>query len=263
MKYTSHEITVTIVFFILSSTLLFNIIYLTYYNPFNYAKIELVVSRYNENLEWLRNNPYNKYDVVVYNKGQNENFEKASNIKKIIKLKNVGRESHTYLYHIIENYYNLADVTVFLPGSADNHQKMDKTRTIVEAVELHKDTVFVGRTTSDIKSSEYGTSIDGWESTNVSNNEVDIENNVKPSNIRPFGKWIEEHFPNVISTTTSGFCIIAIAKHDIVQHPIEYYKKLIKEVETSSHPETGHYFERAWFAVFYPYKNLKHVNYHW
>ena len=28
-------------------------------------------------------------------------------------MPNVGRESHTYLYHIVENYDNMADWTVF------------------------------------------------------------------------------------------------------------------------------------------------------
>ena len=30
------------------------------------------------------------------------------------------------------------------------------------------------------------------------------------------------------------------------------YDKLIKELEVSSNPEVGHYFERAWAAVFGP-----------
>ena len=32
-------------------------------------------------------------------------------IKNIINLDNVGRESHTYLYHVINNYNNLSDIT--------------------------------------------------------------------------------------------------------------------------------------------------------
>ena len=36
--------------------------------------IELVVSRYNEDLEWLKDEPFNQYPCVVYNKGSNEEY---------------------------------------------------------------------------------------------------------------------------------------------------------------------------------------------
>jgi hypothetical protein len=36
--------------------------------------IELVTSRFNESLDWLDKEPYNKYHITIYNKGFNENF---------------------------------------------------------------------------------------------------------------------------------------------------------------------------------------------
>ena len=41
-----------------------------------------------------------------------------------IKLKNIGREGETFLYHIINNYYNLDDVTVFLQGNPFEHLQL-------------------------------------------------------------------------------------------------------------------------------------------
>lgn len=264
MKYLEHDLLIVFIFTILLTILLFNIYYLAYYANFNMVEIEMVVNRYNEDLQWLKTSPFNKYSAVVYNKGPKDNIDKTiENIKKIIKLENIGREAHTYLRHIIDNYYNLAEITLFLPGSVPNGEKYNKAITLIENIETHRDTVFVGGKTDDIKIIEYGTMLSEWNSTDKSNNNIDIDSKIYPSKIRPFGKWMEEQFPNVISTTTSGFSILGIARHDIIQHPIEYYKKIIKELETSSHPETGHYFERAWFAVFYPYRNLKHVNSHW
>ena len=68
---------------------------------------QIVVSRYNEDISWtLKYSP----NVVIYNKGQDD-------IPNAISLPNVGRESHTYLYHIITNYHHLADLTVFVQGS--------------------------------------------------------------------------------------------------------------------------------------------------
>lgn len=264
MKFMKHNLFIVALFLFLLFIILFNIYYLTYYANFNILDIEMVVSRYNEDLQWLKTNPFDNYPAVIYNKGPNDNIDKTiKNITKIVKIKNVGREAHTYLYHIIENYYNLAEITLFLPGSIPNGHKYNKAKVLIENIEIHRDTVFVGSKRTDMKGDEYGTTLNSWDATDPTNNDINSEHALKPSSIRPFGKWVEEHFPNVISTTTSGFSIIGIARRDIIQHPIEYYKKIIKELENSSNPETGHYFERAWFAVFYPYKNLKHVSSHW
>jgi hypothetical protein len=47
--------------------------------------IEIVVSRYNEDLNWLLEYPFNEFEYIVYNKGDNEDFEKT-NVKQIINL---------------------------------------------------------------------------------------------------------------------------------------------------------------------------------
>jgi hypothetical protein len=75
-------------------------------------EIQIVVSRYNEDLSWILEEPFNKFQYIVYNKGTNENFEKK-NVVKIVSLSNVGKNDHTYLHHIIENYSNLSDITIF------------------------------------------------------------------------------------------------------------------------------------------------------
>ena len=33
----------------------------------------------------------------------------------------------------------------------------------------------------------------------------------------------------------------------------------MKEVDEHQNPEAGHYLERSWYAVFYPYKNAKFI----
>ena len=67
--------------------------------------LELVVARYNEDLKWVEQ--YQNL-ATVYNKGED--------IEGAISLENIGREAHTYLYHIVNNYNNLADYTCFLQG---------------------------------------------------------------------------------------------------------------------------------------------------
>jgi hypothetical protein len=79
-------------------------------------KTEIVVARYNENLDWLKKIKKSKdLKITVYNKGQDDID------LPFIKLPNIGRESHTYLYHIINNYDNLADQTIFCQGDSIFH----------------------------------------------------------------------------------------------------------------------------------------------
>ena len=78
-------------------------------------KNNIVVARYNESIDWLDSINKDKYNIKIYNKGDdNINYEYS-------KLPNIGRESHTYLKYIIDNYENLTDFTIFLQGNPFDH----------------------------------------------------------------------------------------------------------------------------------------------
>lgn len=74
--------------------------------------VNIVISKYNENIDWIKN--IKKHKITLYDKSSNP-------VENSIKLKNIGREGETFLYHIINNYYNLDDVTVFLQGNPFEH----------------------------------------------------------------------------------------------------------------------------------------------
>lgn len=78
-------------------------------------RIDVVVARYKEDVSWLENEVFLGLNVFVYNKFYDGD----------LKLPNVGRESHTYLHHIIKHYDNLADVTTFLQGDPFGHSRRD------------------------------------------------------------------------------------------------------------------------------------------
>lgn len=79
--------------------------------------VDFVIARYNENVDWAQ---YLPGHVFIYNKGSNDIQISGDNIS-IIQLQNVGREGHTYLHHIIQNYKYLAKTTVFLQGNPFDH----------------------------------------------------------------------------------------------------------------------------------------------
>lgn len=96
---------------------------------FDKTEINIVVARYNEDINWLI--PYNDI-TIVYNKGE-ENIEYS--FDNMINISNIGREGHTYLYHIINDYEKLSKRIIFTQGSPflhnetilfgiDNYEKM-------------------------------------------------------------------------------------------------------------------------------------------
>jgi hypothetical protein len=78
-----------------------------------------VVARYKEDVNWTR---YLPGKVIIYNKG-GDNFyiNNLRNNISTISLPNLGREGHTYLHHIIENYDCLTKRVTFLQGNPFEH----------------------------------------------------------------------------------------------------------------------------------------------
>ena len=75
------------------------------------TKIEVVVAAYNENLNWVEQITH---PIYVYHKGKNPSINAAF-------LPNIGRESHTYIHHVVAHYHQLADITIFCQGNPFDH----------------------------------------------------------------------------------------------------------------------------------------------
>ena len=214
--------------------------------------IQIIISRYNETLDWTLEYPFNLFKYVVYNKGSNQNFVK-NNVNKIIDLPNVGRCDHTYLYHIVTNFNNLAEITVFFPGSIGSmeHKKTNSIK-ILKNILKYKTAIFLGSYTPSVKNTFNSFILNNWTCTDPANSALNPEDKLCPAIIRPFGKWFKYHFGDI---KVNYYCmqgVFSIHKFDIIKHPISRYEKLLAAVERHSNPEVGHYIERAWGAIFYP-----------
>ena len=217
--------------------------------------VEIVVSRYNEDLRWMLESPFNEFQYTVYNKGVNENFEK-SNVKEIISLPNVGRCDHTFLYHIIKNYNNLSPITVFFPGSINMSNKKEKAIKILEIIKNKNFQygAFVGQYSESIFNDFELFSMETHPCGDKSNFDLNPETVLKPSILRPYGTWYKYHFKNINVNIYTYWGILSIHKDDILQHPIERYKQLIYGTSLHSNPEVTHYIERSWGAIFHPFR---------
>jgi hypothetical protein len=75
--------------------------------------VEVVVAHHSEDISWLATIPKDVH-VRIYTKGPQINLNVPLNAKVSVQmLPNVGRESHTYLNHIVQHYDDLANWTVF------------------------------------------------------------------------------------------------------------------------------------------------------
>lgn len=80
---------------------------------------EVVIACYEEDLSWTYEVPTSA-DVHVYLKGK-QYTGIIKNEFAVTRLENIGRESHTFLTHIINKYHDLADETFFLQGNPFDH----------------------------------------------------------------------------------------------------------------------------------------------
>ena len=84
-----------------------------------------VIISYYKNKSWEKfvndmNSFKYKYHVYLYNKSR-ASVSSTSDLISILPLKNIGRESETYLSYIIDNYDNLTEYSLFIQDDINNH----------------------------------------------------------------------------------------------------------------------------------------------
>ena len=169
----------------------------------------LVVAKYKEDTSWTKEvDP--AWDIILYDKDKD--------------VPNVGRDSHTFLYHICLHYHNLADVTVFSQGSYKEHCKdlVYRLRRIVPGrgyTPLSDDIISIGPRQ------------------NTYYKEKDSIENCQ----RKFG------LPVTVSEFPYG-AFMAVDKENILKRPLSYYLNLLTMV--SNDIKTCHELEYMWPGVF-------------
>jgi hypothetical protein len=209
-----------------------------------------VISRFNENLNWMQEHPFNQLNYIVYNKGTNTDFC-TTNVVETITLPNVGRCDHTYIYHIHANYNKLAHkVIVFLPGSIDLAHKKPRAEKIVNHAISKMRPGIVTNGFANLSEFFKDFSIDSYESQCPENAAINNESALILATPRPFGEWYKTHFGDFVGHFYGYYGIFSVSPQSIVQRTKEEYKRLLDELEVGSNVEVGHYTERAWVALF-------------
>ena len=217
--------------------------------------IDIIISRYNENLNWTLESPFCDFNYIVYNKGINTNFEKKK-IKQIINLQNVGRCDHTYFYHIVNNYHKLNNITIFFPGSLNMSDKKEKAIKLINEIKKnnYSKAIFNCYYTDNLINEFENFSLTEWQTSQSENKLLNNETQLHLAKLRPFKKWFLYNFGN--NKKYNYFVmqgIFSIDKRDIIQHDIKKYRYFEKILSVNSNPEVGHYIERSYGAIFTPF----------
>lgn len=249
-----YYILILLLIIILTQVLLYN----PYIENFNGNNLVIVIARYNENLEWLKESPFNDLHYIVYNKGNNENYYISDKFIKQVQLDNVGRETHTYLSHIIDNYDNLNSFTIFFPGSIELENRHDRAKQLINDIieaKYEQDIFACVPFDKPVLEVYSDFTIDNYLSSNELNKQANSNAKMLPSEIRPFGEWYKTTFGdiNADSKCFTKNSMFGIKKDTILLKPKSYYEKLLSHVNSHHNHETVHYFERAWETVFYPH----------
>ena len=199
-------------------------------------KIQIVVARYNEDIKWLL--PF-KDVTIIYNKGQ---YLPLLNSFNFINLDNVGRESHTYLYHIIENYDNLSDKTIFFQGNIRDHK-------ILNIEKYFGTDNFIGHF-SKIKIDQLKKNIEHYGKW-----QIEYRNNKMKKNNYTVFDWLTKIIGIEINNEMDEFNVVwgsnfAVSKELILSKPKRFYENIIRYLNYHINPEEGHYLERTWYLIF-------------
>ena len=208
----------------------------------------LIIARYEEDLDWLKQ--HKDFEITVYNKGSKlseyKNFE-------VCNLKNVGRESHTWLYHIVGNYNNLNDINIFLQGRINDLNCMAYENPNDYLKKINK---------YGFSASRYGllgpfhwdwnVNIDKdnrykeqWQNKEISRSKIGFRN---------FAKHLFPEIPLFVATSYGG--CFAVKKEIIRQYDVSFYEKLLDTLSKNKNPIEGHYMERLWCYLFTKNKYL-------
>ena len=212
---------------------------------------QYIVARYNEEIDWLRLD-YTEPNkgiapIILYNKGESIEYNGS-----VVPLPNVGREAHTYLYHIVENYDNLADITVFTQAKVWDHMYRQDLNYLQSVL------------VDSAKEQHYSRNISVAPRGAYKNYDPDFNIQIREALVKlckipeesvdkiVFREWFEQYiepaFPDPLRLYQGA--IFAVSKQQILTRSRDYYRDLLKQVDTENNPIEAHFFERSWFYVF-------------
>lgn len=206
------------------------------YNPNKKYDAKLVIARYSEDISWS-----DKYKNIriIYNKNPNSPIENA------ITLPNVGREGHTYLYYIINNYDNLPKTVIFFQGSHEDHC-IYPINYYMENDDKFTALIFKRKESRNWEKNLFVKLMKKWYKYKSPSPVIDS----KYSFGEFWDKYIQKPYPkdDILKWTLSAF--FAVDRELIRKNSKKYYQNLLNIMEKHNNPMEGFYLEKCWYYIF-------------
>lgn len=202
---------------------------------FDQHDVEVVVARYSEDISWLR---LLSNDMLrIYNKGaplpENSKFP-------VTTLPNVGREAHTYLYHIVHAYENMREYVVFVQGSilANEGCCTNPLQYVIDLI-------------SSARALGISANWKRWNDMYPTDYHMRERVACVPSNDGSFGQWFEKRVSPLYINNPKWFkgAVFCVRSEWIRMRPKSFYQALLHTMSQSNAPEEAYYMERAWFYI--------------
>ena len=199
--------------------------------------LKIVISRYKEDISWA--DGFSHERVVIYHKSDTP----CVSPHPVVSLLNVGREGHTYAYHILTHYDTLDDYTLFLQGYPFDHSPQLET----QLHEIH-DRIAQG-TQPDFQYVSQRVLF-----SNLERCPYDINLNMIPTYERVFGSFgsfdsfgkKKKGHPFVFGAGAQ----FIVSRAAIQSRPRAFYQNICNILEYDVNPIEGFSIERFWQMIF-------------
>lgn len=203
-----------------------------------------IFARYNENIDWIKEDNDIFKNSIIYNKGL------PLNIDNEVLLPNYGKDASSHLHFIIDNYNNLPDACIFSQAKISDHYIYGKPGDINSLKKMREQALTDGE-------SDYSTFNKDKAWTRDWNYHPEFKNFTEPykndEKIR-FIDWFNIHIDSV-STDVKRFhpcCIFSVSKEKILSRPKSYYINILNEIDWHWNCIQISFVERSWYHIFNP-----------
>ena len=181
------------------------------------------------------------YKVIIYNKYNGENL-----------LPNVGREGHTYLTYIVNNYHDLPYEILFSQYDPIDHFKCKS---------ISDNKKYLNNVKEFLKQFLYDF---------VSIRPTDFDFIVRDRKInwikyckQIFSKFEDKDINNLICCGANLNGVFRVNRRSILRRPITFYQNCLDLLSKDVDPDEGYFFERMWKYIFTSYgcNNSKYLNF--
>jgi hypothetical protein len=194
----------------------------------------VVIARYAESMTWLPGSWKLNHRVYIYNKGTDDIDHWRSIQYEAIS--NVGRESHTYLYHIVKQYHDLTDVVYFTQANPFDHAPYF-INCVDSNVGMIKPFTMLGKSIHSIRNH------------NVTKYEQQFPGMQDGFN-RTFAALFGTDKAQVPVISFTPGAIISVHRQTILSRPKKFYEDAMTLLTNDCNPIEGHSFERLWALIF-------------